>query len=136
MEYTFLDREVPSGDYWYWLLELTRTGEAIRHGPRAVSVPARIPSLFLAQNQPNPFTASTEIGFSMASAGPVTLEIYDARGRRVRALLQDEVVAAGPGRVAWDGTGEDGARLASGVYFYRLRSEDGRELTRKLHLIR
>ncbi len=63
-------------------------------------------------NSPNPFRAETTIRYGLAEAGPITLTIYDALGRKVRVLV-DEVKAAGEHQVTFDGRG-----LSSGVYFY------------------
>jgi hypothetical protein len=74
----------------------------------------------LARSIPNPFRTSTRIVFSLD--GPqrsVRLEIYDARGRRVKTML-DQVMSEGSHAVTWDGTGSQGSPVADGVYFFRL----------------
>jgi hypothetical protein len=71
-------------------------------------------------NRPNPFNPLTEIAFAAADGSArTTLAIYDLAGRLV-ATLVDGVVEGGEHRVVWDGRGDDGERLASGVYFARL----------------
>lgn len=75
----------------------------------------------LAQNIPNPFNPSTTIRFSLAARGHATLAVFDAGGRWVRTLL-DEDRAAGEHAVQWDGRDAGGKSVASGVYFYRLTS--------------
>lgn len=72
-----------------------------------------------ASGSPNPFHGSTEIRFSMASPGPVSLRIYDAAGRLVRTLAEGTATAGAHG-VAWDGRNEAGLKVAAGVYPYRL----------------
>ena len=74
---------------------------------------------FLA-SYPNPFHDRATITFDVGEAGPVTLAIYDVRGRRVRTLL-DGALPAGPHRAAWDGRDDAGRAVASGLYVYRLR---------------
>jgi flagellar hook assembly protein FlgD len=49
----------------------------------------------------------------------VTLRVYDALGREIHTLL-DEQRGAGYYEVQWQGTTAGGSRVASGVYFYRL----------------
>jgi subtilisin family serine protease len=68
----------------------------------------------------NPFRPGGELVYASAIAGPVTLRIYDALGRRVRdlAAVGD---AARAGRVTWDGNDDAGRRLACGVYFVQLQ---------------
>ncbi len=87
---------------------------------------------WLGQNRPNPFNPSTEIVFSLANDGPAALVIYDVRGRLVVTLANADF-QAGPHRLAWDGRDENGAPVASGVYFYHLTSASGVQ-TRKMVL--
>lgn len=89
-----------------------------------------IPSEFsLAQNQPNPFNASTIIQYSLPEAADVTAEIYDILGRKVETLV-DGIKAAGIHQVVW--RAED---APSGVYFYRVRAGKF-DRTNKMVLIR
>lgn len=77
----------------------------------------------LEQNVPNPFNPSTTIRFSLDHAGDTSLQVFDLRGRHVRSLLVGSL-AAGDHAVQWDGRTDDGAPVASGIYFYRLKSGD------------
>ncbi|MCX6831865.1 MAG: fibronectin type III domain-containing protein, partial [candidate division Zixibacteria bacterium] len=88
----------------------------------------------LAQNYPNPFNPSTAIEFTLPRPGQVTLEVYDIVGRKTRTLVS-EAVTAGTKRVIWDGCNADGATVASGVYFYRIKAGDFIE-TRKMLLLK
>jgi hypothetical protein len=90
--------------------------------------------LALEQNVPNPFNPSTLIAFELAAPGRVHLDIYDAAGRRVRRLL-DEERPAGAGSARWDGLDELGRAVASGLYHYRLITDDG-ALSRSMVLAR
>jgi len=85
------------------------------------------PSLVLHQNVPNPFNPTTSIAFENRVRSRVSLRVYDATGRRVRSLIENENLAAGVHVVGWDGTNDRGEIVASGVYLYRL---DGDEQTR------
>jgi hypothetical protein len=74
---------------------------------------------------PNPMTLGSEarIRFSLADPGPATLAVFDLQGRLVKTLF-DGGGAEGWNEAAWDGT-DGGARpVASGVYFYRLRTRE------------
>jgi M6 family metalloprotease-like protein len=88
----------------------------------------------LSQNYPNPFNPSTTIEFSVPSAGFVSLAVFNVTGERVATLLNDRV-GAGVVRIAWEGKSDNGQPLASGVYLYRLETEEIVE-TRKMILLK
>jgi choice-of-anchor B domain-containing protein len=102
----------------------------------AVTATPELPStsVRLAQNRPNPMRGSTRIEYDLPAAGSTEIAVYDALGRRVRTLV-DQVQPAGLHAVSWDGRTAAGVPVASGVYFYELRSEDARE-TRKMIVAR
>jgi photosystem II stability/assembly factor-like uncharacterized protein len=83
----------------------------------------------LAQNAPNPFRTSTAIGFTLARAGRVRLDVYDVAGRRVRQLVRGER-PAGRHDVPWDGRDDAGRSVRAGSYRYRLELADGSSLVR------
>jgi hypothetical protein len=83
---------------------------------------------------PNPTTGQTTFSLSLPAAGPVTLDLYDLRGRRV-ATLVDGTLSAGTHTVPWSGTDVSGRPVSSGVYYARLRAQ-GRELTQRVNVVR
>ena len=91
-------------------------------------------NVVLKQNWPNPFNPSTTIQFSMDQRGYHDLIVYDARGARVKVLSRG-TISAGLHTVNWDGTNDRGRPVASGVYFYRLRTANSTE-TKKMTLLR
>lgn len=81
--------------------------------------PPAIPVGFqLMQNYPNPFNPTTNIGYRISDVGLVTLKLYNVLGQLVKTLVS-KVQQPGSYEVKFNGNG-----LASGVYFYRLRSGD------------
>jgi hypothetical protein len=86
--------------------------------------------LQLFQNHPNPFNPSTVIRFSIASPSHIRLKVYDILGREV-ATLVDGKLNVGGHSVLFEAT-----NLSSGVYVYRLTSENGYSEARKLVLIK
>jgi len=88
----------------------------------------------LGQNFPNPFNPATTIEFSLKTRGHVSIKIYDVSGRLVKTLV-DGVMSTGPHKVIWDGTNNRNAKIASGVYFYRMNTGEF-EQTRKTVLLR
>jgi hypothetical protein len=86
-------------------------------------------------NVPNPFNPSTTIGYEIPPAGAdVNISIYDVAGRRVRTLVHEHR-PAGVFSVPWNGDDDRGQRVASGVYFYRMRAGSFVE-TRKMVLLK
>ena len=86
-----------------------------------VRVDAPIPSDFvLGQNYPNPFNPTTQISYSLPKEAPVTFEVYNMLGVKVRTLLSGEMRSAGTYRVTWDGRNDAGVGMPSGVYLYRV----------------
>ncbi len=75
----------------------------------------------LAQNYPNPFNPETSIAFSMKEAGRVTVDVYNVKGQKVKTLV-DEYRQAGNHSVVWNGRDENNSKVASGVYFYKMRN--------------
>ncbi len=88
----------------------------------------------LEQNAPNPFNPHTLIPFHIEKSGNVRLTIFDASGRRVTDLVNGPRTA-GDFREAWNGLDASGREVSSGVYYYRLESENASE-TRKMTLLR
>lgn len=83
----------------------------------------------LARNYPNPFNPLTRIEFSLNSPKEVRLDIFDSIGRRISTLINEEL-NEGFHYVDFDGSG-----LSSGVYFYRIRTNE-QTLTQKMVLVK
>jgi flagellar hook assembly protein FlgD len=105
----------------------------------APQAPKTPPAIFaLEQNYPNPFglaSGTTSIRYSLqASRERAELKIYDVSGRLVRTLVDG--VKDGDRYVAmWDGRNDRGARVAAGIYFYKLRL-GAKSMTKKMVLFR
>jgi len=92
--------------------------------------PSQIPGqITLNQNYPNPFNPTTDIKFSIPKNEFVTLKVYDMLGNLVRTLVEGNHVA-GEYTLAFDGS-----NLASGIYFYTLRTDNYQD-TKKMTLIK
>jgi hypothetical protein len=96
--------------------------ETLTLGPSAVTdagpeVTPRVTRLIAAY--PNPFSPSTTITFELSETMPVTVEVFDVTGRKVRTL-QDGILGAAQHAVTWSGINDAGQRVTPGVYFCRL----------------
>lgn len=92
------------------------------------------PAVFAASNYPNPFNPSTEIKWSIPRAGDLSIKIFNVRGELVKTLV-DGRVATTSGTELWNGTNDSDAQVASGVYFYEVRS--GKNVTvKKMALVK
>jgi len=89
---------------------------------------------FLSQNYPNPFHPFTTISYSIPKKSDVYLNIYNIKGQKVKTLI-DEKQEKGFKQIIWDGTDNNKRSVSSGIYFYRLQTEDYSKI-RKMILIR
>ncbi|MCX6166267.1 MAG: T9SS type A sorting domain-containing protein, partial [Ignavibacteriae bacterium] len=81
------------------------------------------------QNYPNPFNPNTIIRFQIKDSRFVTLKVYDMLGKEV-ATLVNEKLAAGTYEATFDAS-----QYTSGVYFYRLQTENFTD-TKRMILIK
>jgi len=132
-EYTFVDPNPPLTETRYWLAEVSRTGATTWYGPTILAAAsAEIPRFLLAQNVPNPVQSgeNTQIRFTTAEAGQVSIVLYDVAGREVARLI-DGPLPAGSHDVLWNGLNAKGKPVSPGMYYYRVVTSTSRA-TRKL----
>ena len=91
-------------------------------------------SYVLQQNYPNPFNPETVIYYLLPKQTELRLEIYNIAGQLVRTLVEERQ-PAGYYSANWNGKDEFGREVASGIYFYNLRTKDFVQ-TRKMLLVR
>jgi hypothetical protein len=84
----------------------------------------------LPQNYPNPFNSSTIISFDLREASFVNLSIYDISGREVASIVNGQR-SMGAHQVVWDAEG-----LPSGIYFVKLKVDNGWSSVRKMLLLK
>ena len=93
----------------------------------------------MGQNYPNPFNPETWIPYQLAEPSEVSVTIYNAKGAIVRRLLlghQSAGYYTGRGRAAyWDGRNIFGERVANGLYFYQLTT-DQTSFLRKMAILK
>jgi hypothetical protein len=113
--YFFVDQNLLPGSYSYRLKQIDNNGAMKYSKILAVEV-GTAPRVFtLNQNYPNPFNPTTTIEFTLEHDGHVSLKVYDILGREVATLVNQDMKSGVYQQAVFDG-----ARFASGVYFYRI----------------
>jgi hypothetical protein len=134
----WLDTVEDGWKYYYKITSVDGAGNesapALRETASEAEVPEMPETFALFQNVPNPFNPTTTIRFDMPVRSRVRLAVYNIKGQLVRVLL-DREINAGSREVVWDGTDSKGHAVASGIYFYRLRTRAFIE-SRKMILLR
>ena len=85
-------------------------------------------------NYPNPFNPETTISFSIAVSGSTSLKIFDIKGQHVKTIV-DENLPSGSHKVVWNGTDVNENHVSSGIYFYRLQTQNSSQ-TQKMVLMK
>jgi len=91
-------------------------------------------SLYLAYVLPNPIRNSAEFRFGLSKEGQASLDIFNVLGQRVKTLVKG-FLSAGNHTVKWNGCDDNGKKVSSGVYVYRLTAGD-KTFTRRFTVIR
>lgn len=131
--YQFVDHNVTAGQtYRYSLITIDMRGNRVVVGEVESLVEplnAVVVEFALHQNFPNPFNPSTQISYDLAQAANVNLAVFDLLGRQVATLVNGSQ-QAGRYSVNFDAT-----MLPSGMYFYRLETEQFTDI-RKMMLLK
>ncbi|MBU2508742.1 MAG: T9SS type A sorting domain-containing protein, partial [Bacteroidetes bacterium] len=72
-------------------------------------------------NYPNPFNPSTTISYSLAFNSNVEITIFEITGKVVK-VFSENVQSAGYRNIVWNGNNQQGAKVSSGIYFYRFKA--------------
>jgi hypothetical protein len=105
--------------FWY-----TTRDQLVIVAAESEETPDGIPTEFeLRANYPNPFNPTTRIRYGVPRTALVRIEIYNILGQLVANLVTKEQTA-GYYDVDWNGRDAGGALAPSGVYFYRIESDD------------
>jgi hypothetical protein len=85
-------------------------------------------------NYPNPFNPVTTIKFSLKEECNVDMSIFNIRGQLIKTISM-ESIPAGQHSIVWQGNDNGGKSVASGVYFYKMKTNDY-TLTKKMILLK
>ena len=72
---------------------------------------------------PNPFYKSVSLSFSLSGEKNIEISIYNLKGQKIKTLFVGKA-NAGNHEVVWNGTDNNGKKLAEGIYLYRLQTPD------------
>jgi hypothetical protein len=133
-EYSFTDKTVqPNVLYTYQIADVEEgTNKETLHPPITIMATKKalqakeIPEAFaLHANYPNPFNPETTIEFDVpvGTYNYTSLRIYDVSGKLVKTLI-DEPMEPGYHSVIWDGKDDNGKSVNSGVYIYKMMTEN------------
>lgn len=127
-DYSFADKFVQNSVNYYRLKQIDFDGK-YEYSPLIVLKNEFPLEPSLSQNYPNPFNPATIISYSLSAPGQVSLKVYDVLGREVSTLVNEN-----------QNTGKhivnfDGSRLATGIYFYILRTNNF-VLSKKMSLLK
>ncbi|MEA2095430.1 MAG: FlgD immunoglobulin-like domain containing protein, partial [Candidatus Cloacimonadota bacterium] len=91
----------------------------------------------LFQNYPNPFNPETTISFNLQkSVYQAEIEIFNIKGQKVKTLNVVDPVSNSVNKVVWNSKDDNGNKVASGTYLYRLKLDDRVVATKKMILIK
>ena len=82
-----------------------------------------VKSIELHQNYPNPFNPTTLISYSLNTNGSVQLGVFNLLGQKIRTLVNCEQ-NIGIHKIEWNGKDDSGKSVSSGIYFYKLSTDD------------
>ncbi len=88
----------------------------------------------LITSYPNPFNPETNIYYSIQQNGFVNICVYNAKGQKIKTLV-NTINKAGKHNVVWNGKDEQGRNVASGIYFYRMKTANYHKI-KKMILIK
>lgn len=86
------------------------------------------------QNYPNPFNNTTTIQFDLPFYSKVDVAIYNLLGKKVKQLIKNEY-KIGSQKIIWNGKNDNEFVVASGLYFYVIKS-DSDSFSKKMLLLR
>ena len=119
-----LDTELSCDADYAWRARTQGKDTVSEWSPKQSFRLSSLPTEFrLDQNYPNPFNPETNISFSLPRQSNVTLEVFSLLGQRVATLHQGSL-SSGYHAIGWDGADDNGSPVATGVYFYRLSTEE------------
>jgi hypothetical protein len=106
-------------------------------GPQGVGEESRLagPADYLYASRPNPAQQRVDVRFRLGAATHVRIDVYDATGRRIRALVDGDL-PAGEHLCSWDATNDRGDPVGAGVFWMQMHTAAGHESAKRMLLLR
>lgn len=114
---------------WMVRLEQAPEGSGIEH----TTSPDPTYRYYLFHCYPNPFSNLTHISFQIPENTKCSVDIFDISGRKVKTL-NTSTLKPGHHTIKWNGKNNEGKRVASGIYFYRLKTKNYSRMKKLLFL--
>jgi hypothetical protein len=125
--YKYSDVVKSAGTFTYRLKQTDRDGK-FTYSPQVEAKAALTAADYkMSQNYPNPFNPSTKFNFAVSTPQHVSVKVFNSVGQEVQTLFNGIAPADQIQEVTFDG-----ARLASGIYFYVLRAQDRVEVKKMM----
>ncbi len=127
-EYSYTDQEVEMDViYYYWLESTEISGYVEYFGPISLKIgegedvidPVNTLTN-LKDNYPNPFNPETKFDFYVKEGERASFKIFNLKGQVIQSL---DNITSGKGEYTWDGRDKSGLPVASGIYFYSLKTQ-------------
>ena len=106
------------------------------NGPLAIAgeIELQPDEFILHRAYPNPFNPTTTLKYEMGSAGPVSIDVLDVSGRKIRSLYNG-IQSPGQHEIRWDARDDRGRSMSSGVYLFKV-NVNGKQQTAKTLLLK
>ena len=92
-----------------------------------------IPSLQIAGNSPNPFSHTTSLNYKTTRVDPVTIRVFDVKGRLIRSTTQT-IIRAGDNQWVWDGKDQTGKQVVSGIYLFEASTGNASDVCKVVYI--
>jgi tetratricopeptide (TPR) repeat protein len=119
-------------EYLNIALEINNLIDMVEENKEELVIPVK--DKLISQNYPNPFNPETTISFNIATKGNVSINIYNIKGQKIKTLLSEDF-ESGNHNVVWNGTDDNGKPVGSGIYLYRVKSNN-ETITNKMLLLK
>lgn len=141
--FVFKPKNLENGTYYWRVMALDPTGRVTQSANVGVftvgttdvedMATEKIDSYVLFSNYPNPFNPETKISFQLPRTCQVRLHVYNSMGQLINVLVDGEL-GSGIHSKIWNGLDMSGKQVTSGVYLYKLETEEFSEVKKMLYI--